>query len=71
MSKTVVREFYLHGEEESSFDGLEGLKMTYEAHRNAANWAYEIQFRVEIDLETGHTKIIALNEGNGWRTVNG
>ena len=70
MCKTVVRQVYLHGQEEDSFDALEGLKMTYEAHRNAANWAYELQFKIEINIETGETRIIALNEGNGWRTVN-
>lgn len=52
---------YLHGDEDG-FDQIpENEFKDFAAYRNAANWAYELEFEVEIDMDTGDSKILSVD----------
>ena len=60
MSK-IVTKMYLHGSKDSNYDKAEELGLSEEAQKNFAYALYEVTFDVEVDTETGDTKILKVN----------
>src|SRR5271157_3971465 len=58
--KKVVR-LYSHTGRESNYDAGSKLGLEGDALRNFAYWGDEIAFDVEVDLETGSTKLLTVD----------
>ena len=63
----VKTKMYLHGDEENFYDDAKeiGLNPDNAAFREFSNALYEVEFEVEVDTETGETKILKV-DGRVW-----
>ena len=59
-SKMIVKG-YLHGEKESNYDQAEKIGLSEKSAANFVDWGYEVEFDLEVERETGNTKIIAVD----------
>jgi hypothetical protein len=57
----IIVKAYLHGDKDSDYDQAEEIGLSESATDNFVGWGYEIEFDLEVEFETGNTKIIAVN----------
>lgn len=58
MGKKIIK-MYLHGDKESNWEQGKKIGLSDEAiSENFAYALYEVEFDVEVDMETGDTKIL-------------
>ena len=57
--KTKIVKMYLHGDKESNREQGKDLGLRSLALNNFCGALYEVEFEVEVDMETGDTKIIS------------
>jgi hypothetical protein len=61
MSKKVIK-MYLNGDKESNWDKGQEIGLTEEAiHEHFKYALYEVELDVEVDMETGETKILMVD----------
>jgi hypothetical protein len=53
---------YAHADEETAYAiGRDKVGLAGEALENFSRWGYELEFEVEIDIETGKTKLMTVD----------
>lgn len=60
MAKKMI-EMYLHGSKEASWQLAEEMGLSETASKNFAYALYEVKLDVELDTETGDTRIVAVD----------
>lgn len=61
MSNKVIK-MYLHGSKDSNWETGEEIGLSEDAIKeNFAYALYEVEFDVEVDMETGETKIMTVD----------
>jgi|SRR5208337_1826963 len=58
--KKIIK-LYAHDSGENAYDEGKKLGMDFDACRQLEHWAYELEFDVEVDLETGKTNLLAVD----------
>lgn len=56
MKKTI--KIYLHSSKDSNYDTAEDLGLSEDAQKTFAYALYEVECEVEVDMETGETKLL-------------
>jgi hypothetical protein len=56
-----VIKMYLHGDKDSNYEKAEELGLSEKAIENFAYFGYEVEFDVELDTDTGDTKILTVD----------
>lgn len=56
--KKVIK-MYLHSSKDSNYEKAEELGLSEEATQKFKYALYEVEFDVEVDMETGDTKILS------------
>lgn len=59
-NKKVVK-LYARANEDGHYEQGKKLGLEGEALRNFAHWGYELEFDVEVDLETGNTTLLKVD----------
>jgi hypothetical protein len=53
---------YAHADKETAYAiGRDKVGLEGDALRNFSGWGYELEFEVDIDMETGNTKLISVD----------
>lgn len=62
---------YAHNEDDDSVEEQVPTELWKDEDTmyRAMNWGYEIGFKVEVDTQTGESKILEINEGYGWKKL--